>query len=344
MYGSQHNLWHKIWWSIVCISVTCICLIIFAFVILSATTVAGPAATAPNQDQTYADVSETSEVYAGSNVVTNGLDAATIELGQTATNIEQTILMRSRSFAVGVTSGLDATLKGVQSGASFVGSSLRTGAGYVARIVATGCMYAASMPRSVFGHVFGYAADNVVVGSVLKPTGGADMAAPKIDPSLPVAISSFTTLSPASVQAPSTAAPSTKPSIAWPMTGDLTTLFGVPHWPYQPLHTGLDISDGKPSGVTPIKPFKPGRVIDTVYSYSGLGNTVILDHGNGMTTVYAHLSSISVQIGQAVDHTTVLGLQGSTGASTGPHLHFEIRLHGEPVNPLPYLKGEAGIH
>ena len=113
----------------------------------------------------------------------------------------------------------------------------------------------------------------------------------------------------------------------------------MPHWPYQPTHTGLDISDGQPAGRSEIKPFRPGHVIDIVRSNSGLGNHVIIDHGDGITSVYGHLASIVAVIGQAVDKTTVLGFEGSSGASTGTHLHFEIRVDGQARDPLQFIPG-----
>jgi murein DD-endopeptidase MepM/ murein hydrolase activator NlpD len=71
-----------------------------------------------------------------------------------------------------------------------------------------------------------------------------------------------------------------------------------------------------------------------------LGNHVIVDHGNGVTSVYAHLHSISVQVGQDVTLDTTLGLEGSTGASTGTHLHFEIRVNGQAANPQQFISGQ----
>lgn len=127
---------------------------------------------------------------------------------------------------------------------------------------------------------------------------------------------------------------------SWPMHGAVTLEFGVPHWPYQPTHTGIDISARQGIGVTSVKPFKPGVVKQTVHSKVGLGNHVVVDHGGGITSVYAHLSSISVKVGQEVDKGTVLGNEGSTGASTGSHLHFEIRVNGQPVNPRQFISGQ----
>uniref|UniRef100_A0ACD5H2F0 M23 family metallopeptidase n=1 Tax=Desertifilum tharense IPPAS B-1220 TaxID=1781255 RepID=A0ACD5H2F0_9CYAN len=71
--------------------------------------------------------------------------------------------------------------------------------------------------------------------------------------------------------------------------------------------------------------------------YGGYGNSVILDHGNGITTLYAHASELFVQEGQTVQGGEAIATVGSTGLSTGPHLHFEVRENGEPVDPMNYL-------
>jgi murein DD-endopeptidase MepM/ murein hydrolase activator NlpD len=127
---------------------------------------------------------------------------------------------------------------------------------------------------------------------------------------------------------------------SWPIHGAITTLFGVPELPYQAIHTGLDISDGKRPGVTPVKPFKPGRVLEATHSTLGLGNHIVIDHGGGLTSVYGHLYSMAVQPGQQVDKTTILGLEGTTGVSTGTHLHFEIRVNGQAMDPHKFISGQ----
>jgi murein DD-endopeptidase MepM/ murein hydrolase activator NlpD len=74
----------------------------------------------------------------------------------------------------------------------------------------------------------------------------------------------------------------------------------------------------------------------------GYGNMVEIDHGNGLATRYAHMSDVLVEEGQQVDEGAVLGRLGSTGRSTGPHLHYEVRVDGEPVDPERYLR--AGVN
>ena len=99
------------------------------------------------------------------------------------------------------------------------------------------------------------------------------------------------------------------------------------------LHTGVDIS--APNG-TPIYAAKPGTVIIAGYS-SSAGNWVVIDHGNGLVTKYMHHSSICVSAGQYVERGQQIGAVGSTGQSTGPHLHFQVELNGTAVNPNTYL-------
>jgi murein DD-endopeptidase MepM/ murein hydrolase activator NlpD len=118
--------------------------------------------------------------------------------------------------------------------------------------------------------------------------------------------------------------------LAWPVHGTLTSNFGM-RWGR--MHEGIDIAGG--SG-TPIGAAAAGTVI-VAGQQSGYGNIVVVDHGNGLSTAYAHLSSISVGVGQSVGQGTVIGGMGTTGHSTGVHLHFEVRVNGAPANPLNYL-------
>ncbi len=99
------------------------------------------------------------------------------------------------------------------------------------------------------------------------------------------------------------------------------------------LHAGLDI--GGASG-QPIVAANDGRVIWAAWR-GGYGNAVIIDHGNGRTSLYAHMSSVATSPGTDVERGDTIGAVGTTGLSTGPHLHFEIRVNGSPVDPRPYL-------
>lgn len=95
------------------------------------------------------------------------------------------------------------------------------------------------------------------------------------------------------------------------------------------MHTGIDIAAA--SG-TPIKASGDGRVVSASYR-NGYGNTVIIDHGGGVTTLYAHCSKLYVKAGQSVKQGEKIAAVGSTGLSTGPHVHWEVRINGKPVNP-----------
>ncbi len=101
------------------------------------------------------------------------------------------------------------------------------------------------------------------------------------------------------------------------------------------LHTGIDIAC--PSG-TPLRAADSGKIIRVQYGRTGYGYNVIIDHGNGIQTLYGHMSRIDVQVGDYVAKGERIGLEGSTGRSTGPHLHFEVRVGGSMVNPLSYIR------
>ena len=125
-----------------------------------------------------------------------------------------------------------------------------------------------------------------------------------------------------------------------PVQGRLSSPFGWrihPKFKSRKFHNGIDIA--APMG-TPIKAANAGKVIFSGW-YGGYGRVVILDHGqvNGVptTTLYAHMSRQKVVVGQSVVRGQTIGLVGSTGYSTGPHLHFEVRINGKPQNPQNYI-------
>ncbi len=118
-----------------------------------------------------------------------------------------------------------------------------------------------------------------------------------------------------------------------PVSGTITSRYGVSSRIRKSSHTGLDIS--AKSG-TPIKAIASGTVICAKYSGS-YGNLVKIDHGNGVETWYAHTSKMYVKVGQKVEAGKTIAAVGSTGNSTGPHLHLEIRVNGKTVNPQKYL-------
>src|SRR4051812_13198954 len=120
--------------------------------------------------------------------------------------------------------------------------------------------------------------------------------------------------------------------LIWPAPGKITSPFGDHR-----NHPGIDID-----GVTgdPAQAAAAGTVLiagAAPAAYSGYGNVVMLDNGGGITTLYAHLSRVDVQMGQVVEQGQQIGAIGNTGASTGDHLHFEVRVLNKPVDPMPYL-------
>ncbi|MEO0374973.1 MAG: peptidoglycan DD-metalloendopeptidase family protein [Cyanobacteria bacterium P01_A01_bin.17] len=121
-----------------------------------------------------------------------------------------------------------------------------------------------------------------------------------------------------------------------PANGPITSSFGYRYHPILGrgrLHSGMDI--GAPTG-TPIYAAEAGTVITAGWN-GGYGNCVIISHGNGFTTLYGHASELYVVPGQSVQRGQPIAAIGSTGLSTGPHLHFEVRFNGEPTDPAPYL-------
>ncbi len=129
-----------------------------------------------------------------------------------------------------------------------------------------------------------------------------------------------------------------------PVSGEIdeTSPFGVREDPFlhEPaMHTGMDIR-GEPG--EPVHAAAAGRVSIAGWD-GGYGNLVEIDHGNGLATRYGHLSQIDVQVGEDVRVGQTIGLIGSTGRSTGPHLHYETRVDGEPVNPQKFLEAGAKL-
>lgn len=135
----------------------------------------------------------------------------------------------------------------------------------------------------------------------------------------------------------STVQPSGSGSFSWPVTGTITSPFG---WRANPFggsapdfHSGLDIA--APTGTT-VTAAASGTVMLAQW-YGGYGNYILIDNGKSYSTGYGHLSAIYVSVGQVVKRGQAIGAVGMTGLATGPHLHFEIRIDGKPVDPAPRL-------
>lgn len=135
---------------------------------------------------------------------------------------------------------------------------------------------------------------------------------------------------------------STKYRFIWPEPnaqisqrfGPTTYWFEPPYAGYPHFHTGIDMVE--PIG-SPVYAADDGVVALVGSTSSGYGKYVVIAHSGGFDTLYGHLSATLVKVGQAVTQGTVVGLEGSTGNSTGPHLHFELRIGGRPIDPTPYL-------
>lgn len=134
--------------------------------------------------------------------------------------------------------------------------------------------------------------------------------------------------------------------MAWPLPGftKITSPYGMrlhPTLKVYKLHTGVDIAGLNSSGVNcygkPIVAANTGKVIQAYYN-TAYGNMIIIDHGGGISTLYGHASKLLVKVGDVVTRGQKIAQAGSTGYSTGPHLHFEVRIDGKTTDPLPYIK------
>ena len=128
------------------------------------------------------------------------------------------------------------------------------------------------------------------------------------------------------------AADSRIPSI-WPTTGEVTSPYGL-RWGGTDFHPGIDIANDMG---TPIVATADGVVEYAGWNAGGYGNMVDIDHGNGIMTRYGHASQVVVSTGQQVKRGQLIAYMGSTGFSTGPHVHYEVHVNGNRVNPISYL-------
>lgn len=120
----------------------------------------------------------------------------------------------------------------------------------------------------------------------------------------------------------------------WPASGPITTYFGQLGWASPSGHSGLDIA--APWGA-PVRAAADGKVVVATRAGGGYGIQIVIEHANNVRTMYAHLSQLNVEVGETVERGELIGLVGSTGFSTGPHLHFELFQNGFRRDPLAYL-------
>ena len=125
----------------------------------------------------------------------------------------------------------------------------------------------------------------------------------------------------------------------WPVSGPVSLEYGQSDIPYQILHTGIDIASPTHEVGDPVRSFMKGTVTYADQTLIGYGKHVAIDNGHHITSIYGHLDTIGVTKGDPVDAGTIIGTRGTTGWSTGPHLHFEIRVFGIPVDPRMFLNG-----
>ncbi|UUR07718.1 M23 family metallopeptidase [Sphingomonas glaciei] len=162
--------------------------------------------------------------------------------------------------------------------------------------------------------------------------GGPFEPATKSDPTFRALFNSWKKLD--SLQDGVIAVPSDKPV----KTAEFTSSFGVRNDPFgrgAAMHAGIDLAG--PHG-TPIYATADGTVTDAGFNSGGYGNLVKLDHGRGIETRYGHLAAFSVRAGDRVKRGQLIGRMGSTGRSTGSHLHYEVRIDGRAVNPIPFMR------
>lgn len=183
---------------------------------------------------------------------------------------------------------------------------------------------------------------SVAYGLKRKPAGqaGVDTADAGLTPSFRESLDQYDFLRSASISSLYRAFPkkwqvNVRPSL-WPLDGRILSPFGGRTDPFSgegAIHTGVDLSAF--TGTT-VRATADGIVASA--SWGGrYGKLVIVDHGNGMETYYAHLSEFAVIAGQEIRRGDALGRSGGTGHTTGPHLHYEVRMGGTPINPYPYL-------
>ena len=207
--------------------------------------------------------------------------------------------------------------------------------GPLARVEATQFQQAALVARALDVRYRTTAAELKKLGvapSEVAAMGGPFESAGKADPTFKQLFANWKKLD--NVQDSAIAVPSDKPV----KTAAFTSGYGVRSDPFQgraAMHAGIDLSG--PAG-TPIYATADGVISEAAWNSGGYGNLVKIDHGRGIETRYGHLSKIGVFPGQRIRRGDLIGRMGSTGRSTGSHLHYEVRIDGRAVNPIPFMK------
>ena len=210
-----------------------------------------------------------------------------------------------------------------------------TEAGPLARIEATQFQQAALLARALDVRYKTTAAELKKLGiatSDATAVGGPFESVGKGDPTFKQLFANWKKLD--NLQDSAIAVPSDKPV----KTAAFTSGYGVRSDPFKgsaAMHAGIDLSG--PAG-TPIYATADGVISDAGWNSGGYGNLIKIDHGRGIETRYGHLSKVGVFTGQRVKRGDVIGRMGSTGRSTGNHLHYEVRIEGRAVNPIPFMK------
>ena len=208
-------------------------------------------------------------------------------------------------------------------------------AGPLARVEATQFQQAALIARALDVRYRSTAAEMQKLGlspSQMTAVGGPFESLNKADPTFKQLFANWKKLD--NLQDSAIAVPSDKPV----KTAAFTSGYGVRSDPFKgsaAMHAGIDLSG--PVG-TPIYATADGVVSDASWNSGGYGNLVKIDHGRGIETRYGHLSKIGVFAGQRIKRGEIIGRMGSTGRSTGSHLHYEVRIEGRAVNPIPFMK------
>ena len=186
---------------------------------------------------------------------------------------------------------------------------------------------------------------SVAYGLKRKPESSADVSNGRgLTPSFPQSLNEYNFLQSASISTMYRSYPkrwqvNVRPSL-WPVEGRLMSSFGGRTDPFSgegAIHTGVDLQAAMG---TPVRAAADGIVVYAEWR-SGYGRLVIIDHGNGLQTYYGHLSQFGVVEGQEVRRGDVVARSGASGRVTSPHLHYEVRMGGTPVNPYPFLARSA---